>query len=44
MLAGLVYGRINASETHNGTAARESAHIADLSHKLSGCGFTNTVS
>ena len=44
MLAGLVYGRINASETHNGTAAGKTAHIPNFSHKLSGCGFTNTVS
>ena len=43
MLAGLVYGRINASETHNGTAAGKTAHIPNFSHKLSGCGFTNAI-
>lgn len=43
MLARLVYSRINAGKANNGTAARETAYIADLSHKLGGGGFANAV-
>lgn len=43
VLAGLVYGRINAGKSNDGTAAWETAYIADLSHKLCGSGFANTV-
>ena len=43
MLAGLVYGRINARKAHDGTAAGKPAYIPNLSHKLSGCGFTNAI-
>ena len=34
MLAGLVHSRVNASEIHNGAAARKAAHIANLCHEL----------
>ena len=43
MLAGIVHAWIDACKAHNGTAARKTAHIADLSHELRGSGFANTV-
>ena len=43
VLAGLVYRRINAREAHNGAAAGETAHIANLGHELYGGGFAYTV-
>ena len=43
VLAGLVYSRIDASKSNDGTAAREAAYIPNLSHKLSGCRFTDAV-
>ena len=43
VLAGLVYGWINASETHNGAAAWEAAYISNFSHELGGCCFTNAI-
>lgn len=43
MLARIVHTRIDTREAYNGTAAWKTAHIADLSHKLRGSGFANTV-
>ena len=36
VLAGLIHRWINAGEAHNGTAAGETAHIANLRHQLRG--------
>jgi len=43
VLAGLVYGRINAGKSNDGTAAWETAHIADLRHELGSGRFTDAV-
>ena len=43
VLAGLVYSRINTCKSNDGAAARKTAHIADLSHRLSGCRFTDAI-
>ena len=43
VFAGLVHSRINTGEAHNRTAAGKTAYIPDLSHKLRGSGFANTV-
>ena len=43
ILARLVYRRINVGEAHDGTAAGEAAHIANLGHELYGGGFAYTV-
>ena len=43
MLARLVYSRIDTRKSHNGAAARKTAHIANLGHKLRGSDFANAV-
>ena len=43
MLARLVYSRIGTRKSHNGAAARKTAHIANLGHKLCGSDFANAV-
>ena len=43
MFAGLVYSRIDASKSNDGTAARKTAYISNLSHKLSGSCLTHAV-
>ena len=43
VFAGLIHTGIDARKSNDGTAVREMAYIANLSHELGGCCFTYTV-
>ena len=43
MFSRVIHRRINAGKAHDGTAAGEPAHIANLRHQLDSSGFAHTV-